>query len=262
MDPMVRESGTPSRAIDKTLRVDIKYIMETDISGVLRERYILRYNNVRKVALEPSTDMSSKQLRGPFAIYASDRPSGSRGGGRGWRHGRHGGGMGGRGLRAGRMLSAPDLQLIILALLEERPRHGYDLIKAIEELAGGAYVPSPGMVYPALNFLEESGQVELQQDGVKKRYRLTEAGLAARNESRARISTQLDALKRVGQRLGRAQVAYDADSPVAEPSPPAVLEAARRDLKAALFDSLDASPEEQQRIAEILQRTIVEIRKR
>ena len=170
--------------------------------------------------------------------------------------------MGGRGLRAGRMLSALDLQLIILTLVEERPRHGYDLIKAIQELAGGAYMPSPGMVYPALNFLEESGQVELQRDGVKKCYRLTEAGLVALNESRARISTQLDALKRVGQRLGRAQAAYEADSPAAEPSAPAALETARRDLKAALFDSLDASAEEQQRIAEILQRTIAEIRKR
>ena len=170
--------------------------------------------------------------------------------------------MGGGGLRTGRMLSATDLHLIILALLEQRPRHGYDLIKAIQELAGGAYIPSPGMVYPALNFLEESGQAELQPDGLKKRYRLTNAGLVALNESRERVSMLLDGLKRVGQRFGRARAAYEADSPAAEPSAPAALEAARRDLKAALFDSLDASAEEQQRIAEILQRAITEIRRR
>jgi DNA-binding PadR family transcriptional regulator len=75
------------------------------------------------------------------------------------------------------MLSAADLQLILLALLEERPRHGYDFIKAIEELTGGAYTPSPGMIYPALSYLDEIGQVTAQPDGAKKQYRLTEAGL-------------------------------------------------------------------------------------
>jgi DNA-binding PadR family transcriptional regulator len=172
-----------------------------------------------------------------------------------------GGGM----LRAGRMLTSADLQLVLLALLEQRPRHGYDLIKAIQELAGGAYVPSPGMVYPALNYLEEIGQVAPQPDGAKKQYHLTTPGLAALNESRARVATLLDVLKRVGRRLGNAQEAFERPEgafAATRESPSLALEAARRDLKAALFDCLDESLEEQQRVAEILQRTIAEIRKK
>ena len=62
----------------------------------------------------------------------------------------HGGGLGGRGFFGGRKLGSGDLQLLIMALLEERPRHGYEIIKALEETSKGFYVPSPGMVYPAL----------------------------------------------------------------------------------------------------------------
>ena len=55
------------------------------------------------------------------------------------------------------MLASGDLQLIILALLSEKPRHGYEIIKQVEEHSSGAYTPSPGMVYPALTSLEEMG---------------------------------------------------------------------------------------------------------
>src|SRR5258708_25637171 len=150
--------------------------------------------------------MNGRYLEERFSLYANGRFSGFRGGGggRGWPHGRHGGGMGGGGLlRAGRMLTSADLQLVLLALLEDRPRHGYDLIKSIQELAGGAYAPSPGMVYPALSYLEDLGQIEAQTDGAKKQYRLTAPGLAALDESRARVSTLLEVLKRVGRRLGK-----------------------------------------------------------
>jgi DNA-binding PadR family transcriptional regulator len=211
--------------------------------------------------------MHGGYLEERVSLHASGRFSGFRGGGRGMHHGgRHGGGMGGGGmLRAGRMLTSTDLQLVLLALLEQRPRHGYDLIKSIQELAGGAYVPSPGMVYPALNYLEEIGQIAPQSDGAKKRYHLTAPGLAALNESRARVATLLDDLKRVGRRLGNAREAFErseGDIAATGQSPFVALEAARRDLKAALFDCLDESLEEQQRVAEILQRTIAEIRKR
>src|ERR1700735_4750951 len=78
----------------------------------------------------------------------------------GRRHGFLGGfseGFGGRAMRAGRMLASGDLQLIILALLSDKPRHGYEIIKAIEEHCSGIYTPSPGVVYPALTYLEETG---------------------------------------------------------------------------------------------------------
>src|SRR5579862_6277310 len=85
-------------------------------------------------------------------------------------------GMGGGGFRTGRKLGAADLQLIILALLKEKPRHGYEIIKALEERSAGFYVPSPGMVYPALTYLEETGHAVVESDGSKKLYRITETG--------------------------------------------------------------------------------------
>src|SRR5947207_13193071 len=86
------------------------------------------------------------------------------------------GGRGVHGFRAGRKLGSDDLQLVILALLEEKPRHGYEVIKALEERSGGFYSPSPGMVYPALTYLEELGYGVVEVDGTKKLYRITGDG--------------------------------------------------------------------------------------
>lgn len=65
--------------------------------------------------------------------------------------------MGGLAFGMGRKLASVDLQLLILGLLAEKPRHGYEIIKALDERSKGFYIPSPGMVYPALTYLEESG---------------------------------------------------------------------------------------------------------
>ena len=67
--------------------------------------------------------------------------------------------MGGDGMPGGRKLGSADLQLLLLALLAERPAHGYELIRTLEQRSGGFYAPSPGMVYPALTFLDEIGHV-------------------------------------------------------------------------------------------------------
>ena len=79
-------------------------------------------------------------------------------------HGRHehkhkggGHGRGRHGFHAGRKLSSPELQLLLMQLLAARPSHGYELIKSLEERTDGFYAPSPGMVYPALTYLEEIG---------------------------------------------------------------------------------------------------------
>ena len=106
-------------------------------------------------------------------------------GGRGWR--RHGGGFGFGGrhgmgggdmIRAGRMLASGDLRLIALALIAEQPRHGYEIIKVLEDKTAGWYSPSPGIVYPTLTFLEEAGYVTAQTEGAKKLYTITEEGRA------------------------------------------------------------------------------------
>src|SRR5437660_6594494 len=111
------------------------------------------------------------------------------------------GGRGIHGFRSGRKLGADDLQLVILALLEEKPRHGYEIIKALEEHSGGFYSPSPGMVYPALTYLEELGYATVEAEGSKKLYRITDAGLSKLDEHRAYADTLMGQLARVGRKM-------------------------------------------------------------
>ena len=90
------------------------------------------------------------------------------------RHGRHrrGGGL-------GRFFAHGDLRLVILHLIAEKPRHGYEIIKAIEEQVAGAYSPSPGVIYPTLTLLEELGYVTVSAgEGVKKLHEITAEGRA------------------------------------------------------------------------------------
>src|ERR1700732_1421526 len=79
------------------------------------------------------------------------------------------------GWRGGRVFDHGDLRLLILQLVAEKPRHGYELIKAIEEQLGGSYSPSPGVIYPTLTMLEELGYatVAAPSDGGKKLYTVT-----------------------------------------------------------------------------------------
>jgi len=109
-------------------------------------------------------------------------------------HGLGGGGFG-RG-HGGRMFGSGDLRLVFLALIEQQPRHGYELIKAVEDLFGGAYAPSAGSVYPTLTLLEETGQIQTApSEGNKKLYEITDAG----REQVAANKVLLDAiLSRVG----------------------------------------------------------------
>ena len=100
-----------------------------------------------------------------------------RGSGRG--HGGHGGhGHGGGGHRGRR----GDVRAVILALLAERPMHGYEMIQEIAERSGGAWKPSPGSVYPTLQLLEDEGLIASESEGGKKLFALTEAGRTAAEE--------------------------------------------------------------------------------
>ena len=133
---------------------------------------------------------------------------GGRGGGFGpFGHGGRGGGRGGPGdmFRAGRMLADGDLKLITLSLLAEAPRHGYDIIKALEERTSGIYSPSPGVVYPTLTFLEEAGYAASAADGNKKVFSITEEGQAHLNENREMIDGVLEHLERFGRKMAKAR---------------------------------------------------------
>ena len=102
-----------------------------------------------------------------------------RGGFRGFGHhfGR-GGGEGGFGRRRG-LYDSEELRLVLLSLIAEQPRHGYDLIREIEERTGGEYVPSPGVIYPTLTMLQDMGLiVESDAAGTRKVYAATLEGTA------------------------------------------------------------------------------------
>ncbi|HXQ49715.1 MAG TPA: PadR family transcriptional regulator [Stellaceae bacterium] len=80
----------------------------------------------------------------------------------------------------GRVFDQGDLRFVLLRLVAEKPRHGYELIKEIEDRLGGAYSPSPGVIYPTLTLLEEMGQTTVTaSEGGKKLYAITPAGEAA-----------------------------------------------------------------------------------
>jgi DNA-binding PadR family transcriptional regulator len=109
---------------------------------------------------------------------------------------RHGYGFGhrgigrgsGRGGRIGRLLEHGDLRFVILALLKEKPGHGYEMIRALEERSGGAYRPSPGVIYPTLSLLEDEGFVrQTGEAGGRKAFEITEAGLAALEANRTGV---------------------------------------------------------------------------
>lgn len=94
------------------------------------------------------------------------------------------------------MFDSAELRLVLLKLVADQPRHGYDLIRAIEELTAGAYSPSPGVVYPTLTMLAEMGHTqENATDGNRKTYAVTEAGSAHLAEHAAEVETLFARLK-------------------------------------------------------------------
>jgi len=210
------------------------------------------------------------------------------------------GGFGGN-FRIGRMLASGDLRLVALYLIEQQPRHGYDLIKAIEEQSHGLYSPSPGVIYPALTFLEEAGYVTSAAEGNKKLYTITDEGRSHLADNREAIESTLDFLEKAGARMhewrdrmsnadfGTEQAERFDDMgrhgrpfgergppppPPRPPHPPRPDQAprqagplprdvdeARKALKRALKDAVRHGPDEERRVIEILHRAADEIRR-
>ena len=120
--------------------------------------------------------------------------------------GRHGGGGVGRAARTDarrRMLAQGDLRLVALALIAEAPRHGYEIIKLLEEKTSDWYSPSPGIVYPTLTYLEEAGYVTASTEGSKKLYTITDEGRAYLETNRDLVDVVLDRLAALGERVNR-----------------------------------------------------------
>jgi DNA-binding PadR family transcriptional regulator len=193
---------------------------------------------------------------------------GPRGRGFGDEGGRPGGpGRGLGGFERGRKLGSNDLQLLILALLAEQPGHGYELIKSFEQRSHGYYVPSPGMIYPALSYLDEVGHASVEQEGTKKRYSVTATGLAQVEEHRAAIDAMWAQLAQFGERMARfraeggaADEELDARGGRGGRGRDDALHQAIMDLRAALHETHRATPEQRARAAEIVVAAAAQIR--
>jgi DNA-binding PadR family transcriptional regulator len=174
-------------------------------------------------------------------------------------------GFGWHGFRAGRKLGGDDLQLVVLALLADKPYHGYEIMKALEERSGGFYSPSPGMVYPALTYLEEIGYASVEAEGAKKLYRITEEGRAHLEQNRRVVDAIFAQLAWVGDKMEHVRRVFAGDESGEREGGRSrrgwsdELNAARRALKAALAATVDAPADEQRRVAEILERAAKEI---
>ncbi|WP_238123533.1 MULTISPECIES: PadR family transcriptional regulator [unclassified Xanthobacter] len=187
---------------------------------------------------------------------------GERGGPRGPRGGRFRGGGGGDMFRLGRMLAQGDLKLLALALIAEQPRHGYELIKVIEEKTGGWYSPSPGVIYPTLTFLEEAGYVTATTEGAKKLYAITDEGTAYLGQNRDLADAILGRLSEIGLKMSRVRKWMGwGDSGTGEAAAlPRLVEAALENLREVSQEKLDASRAAETRIVEILARAANDIR--
>jgi DNA-binding PadR family transcriptional regulator len=126
---------------------------------------------------------------GPFHFEFDDN---------GW-SGRRGGGRGRR-----RMFESGELRLVLLKLIADEPRHGYDLIRAIEELTGGEYAPSPGIVYPTLTLLQDMGYIEeAAGEGARKPFQATDEGRKHLEQNAADVEELFERLEETGSHRRR-----------------------------------------------------------
>src|SRR6476660_7688778 len=163
-----------------------------------------------------STIEKEKKMRhrhhgcGPRGRFEINLPEGlmAMRGGRGWQgnwgpfhfdFGDEGGRGGGRrGRRSRRMFESGELRLVLLKLIADEPRHGYDLIRAVEELTGGEYAPSPGVVYPTLTLLQDMGLIEeAPGEGPRKSFQINDAGRAHLEENADDVEELFERLKRL-----------------------------------------------------------------
>ncbi|MEO7865742.1 MAG: PadR family transcriptional regulator [Sphingomicrobium sp.] len=123
------------------------------------------------------------------------------------------GGRGGQGRRSRRMFESGELRLVLLKLIGDQPRHGYELIKAVEEMTGGEYAPSPGIIYPTLTLLEDMGFIaEKKSKDSKKIFEVTDDGRTHLSENVADVEELFERLSdlvpkessNAGPAIGRA----------------------------------------------------------
>ena len=174
----------------------------------------------------------------------------------GWGRGR---GPGGSDMfRIGRLFAQGDLKLLALALIAEQPRHGYEIIKLIEEKTNGWYSPSPGVIYPTLTYLEEAGYLASESEGSKKRYRITPAGESYLKSNRDIVDVVLDRLAAVGRKMARMRRAFGGEGD--RSGLPQMVGAAIANLGDTAGKRLEGDAGSEAKIVEILMRAANDIK--
>ena len=149
----------------------------------------------------------------------------------------------------GRLFGSVDLRYLLLDLIAEQPRHGYELIKAIEEKFGGFYSPSPGIIYPMLTLFEETGLATVTTEGTRKLYTITEEGKRELAENRS----ILDAILRRIAGIGDAARPTERD--------PQIMRAIQNFRMALGMRQGNLTPEQRSRIIEVIDNAAREIEK-
>ena len=163
-----------------------------------------------------------------------------------WARGFGFGGPGG-GPRSPRLFGQGDLRLLLLALIADKPSHGYDLIRTIEARFNGSYAPSAGTVYPTLTLLEEQDLIAATADGgAKKSYAATAKGLS-------HLEEHAEAVKALMTRID-----IMAEGGGGGPTSPVIMHAIHT-LRAAIMSRASAGADEQQRVRDIIERAAREI---
>jgi DNA-binding PadR family transcriptional regulator len=154
-----------------------------------------------------------------------------------------------RGRGFGRLFGSNDLRYLLLDLIAEKPRHGYEIIKAIEETFGGAYSPSPGIIYPMLTLFEETGLATVTTEGTRKLYTITEEGKKELEQNRAAV----DAIRHRIAGIGSAARPAAGD--------PQIMRAIHNFRMALGIRTGTMTPEQRNKIVEIIDRAVREIEK-
>ena len=170
---------------------------------------------------------------------------------------------GGDMMRAGRMLAQGDLRLIALALIAEQPRHGYEIIKLLEDKTAGWYSPSPGIVYPTLTYLEEAGYLTAETEGAKRLYTITAEGRTHLEDNRDFVDAVLERLAAIGERVSRMRRRFERgdDDDRGGPKVPPLVRAALDNLREVAARRLEDDAEAEAKLVEVLARAAAELKK-
>jgi DNA-binding PadR family transcriptional regulator len=154
-------------------------------------------------------------------------------------------------MRGARVLTQGDLRLIALSLIAERPRHGYGIIKLVQEKTADWYSPSAGIVYPALSYLQEAGYVTASVEGSKKLYAITSEGRHYLKVHRDLVEAVLDRVTALGERVSRWRRAAR-DETISRRNLPPLVQAAFDHLRNTVSRRLEDDAEAEAHLVEII----------